>query len=496
MGPQAPCSVSKLTECRVKALTREVGTLREDLRREAKKREMAVARTKECEEACAEAESRAKALEYANKKLGQELATAKEAARISSSRNRSAINTLRDELRALEEATNEKAAEGAETIRCLMQQLQGLQGMMPGVASSAAPPSPNKLRARASTPPLNVHACWLPQTSLPLTPRERGVASLSKAIMELGCSQFGMEADEWMLPAVRQNTAEPVDICQSCSHPQPQVGQAFTAAAEHRRLLERLRNQADSMRERLEEVSLDRAALRQEVSMWQKVAQQQQQQQQASPPAASPLQPDASISTQLAALEAEHTVLQARHGGLEEEVRGLQGRMGELEGDNRGLVAENRHLKATVEEAQSALSQQRNLSRDLQSTVDDQRADIRAALDLVLGKHGHLPCVAAQQAATQAEQPPQLAWPDSTRISATQPPSSSSSKLQVPDSLSGYPPRGDAPGAEDLWARLTGPQRRHKGNGRGRDIDALAQDMQALDTDIASLEATLHSAGL
>ncbi|KAK9845130.1 hypothetical protein WJX74_010969 [Apatococcus lobatus] len=472
MGPQAPCSVSKLTECRVKALTREVGTLREDLRREAKKREMAVARTKECEEACAEAESRAKALEYANKKLGQELATAKEAARISSSRNRSAINTLRDELRALEEATNEKAAEGAETIRCLMQQLQGLQGMMPGVASSAAPPSPNKLRAR------------------------RGVASLSKAIMELGCSQFGMEADEWMLPAVRQNTAEPVDICQSCSHPQPQVGQAFTAAAEHRRLLERLRNQADSMRERLEEVSLDRAALRQEVSMWQKVAQQQQQQQQASPPAASPLQPDASISTQLAALEAEHTVLQARHGGLEEEVRGLQGRMGELEGDNRGLVAENRHLKATVEEAQSALSQQRNLSRDLQSTVDDQRADIRAALDLVLGKHGHLPCVAAQQAATQAEQPPQLAWPDSTRISATQPPSSSSSKLQVPDSLSGYPPRGDAPGAEDLWARLTGPQRRHKGNGRGRDIDALAQDMQALDTDIASLEATLHSAGL
>ena len=51
----------------VRALTREVGTLREDLRREAKKRERAVARTRECEEACTEAESRAKALEYANK---------------------------------------------------------------------------------------------------------------------------------------------------------------------------------------------------------------------------------------------------------------------------------------------------------------------------------------------------------------------------------------------------------------------------------------------
>ncbi len=96
MGPQPPCSVSKLTECRVsrsgvkaagpednnyaqnqqppsssyfqvKALTREVGTLREDLRREVKKRERAVARTKECEEVFQEAESRAKALEYANK---------------------------------------------------------------------------------------------------------------------------------------------------------------------------------------------------------------------------------------------------------------------------------------------------------------------------------------------------------------------------------------------------------------------------------------------
>ena len=51
----------------VKALTREVGTLREDLRREAKKRERAVARSKECEDAFQEASSRSKALEYANK---------------------------------------------------------------------------------------------------------------------------------------------------------------------------------------------------------------------------------------------------------------------------------------------------------------------------------------------------------------------------------------------------------------------------------------------
>lgn len=44
-----------------------------------------------------------------------------------------------------------------------------------------------------------------------------------------------------------------------------QAGQTSVSAAEQRRILDRLRNQADSMRERLEEVGRDRAALRQEV---------------------------------------------------------------------------------------------------------------------------------------------------------------------------------------------------------------------------------------
>lgn len=44
-----------------------------------------------------------------------------------------------------------------------------------------------------------------------------------------------------------------------------QAGQTSVPAAEQRRMLDRLRNQAESMRERLEEVGQDRAALRQEV---------------------------------------------------------------------------------------------------------------------------------------------------------------------------------------------------------------------------------------
>ena len=100
-------------------------------------------------------------------------------------------------------------------------------------------------------------------------------------------------------------------------------------------------------------------------------------------------------------MQAEHSVLQARYGGLEEEVRGLQGRVGELEGDNRGLVAENRHLKATVDENHAALTHQKNLQKDLQSTVDDQRADIRAALDLVSHPHALAIFLATEPACSQ-----------------------------------------------------------------------------------------------
>ena len=50
--------------------------------------------------------------------------------------------------------------------------------------------------------------------------------------------------------------------------------------------------------------------------------------------------------------------------------------------------------------------------------------------------------------------------------------------------------------AESLLASLRGSQRHRPAGVGGRDMAALQQDMQDLDSDIASLEATLHSAGL
>ena len=51
----------------VRALTREVGTLKEDIRREVKRRERASVSTREAEELRQEAEKRVKQLEYSKK---------------------------------------------------------------------------------------------------------------------------------------------------------------------------------------------------------------------------------------------------------------------------------------------------------------------------------------------------------------------------------------------------------------------------------------------
>ena len=61
-------TVCLLTVChQVRALTREVGSLKEDLRREVKRRERATISTKEAEELRQEAEKRVKQLEYSKR---------------------------------------------------------------------------------------------------------------------------------------------------------------------------------------------------------------------------------------------------------------------------------------------------------------------------------------------------------------------------------------------------------------------------------------------
>ena len=57
----------KDTECRLRALIRETASLREDLRREQKRKESAVARVKEQERIAAETDRRFHEVKYCNK---------------------------------------------------------------------------------------------------------------------------------------------------------------------------------------------------------------------------------------------------------------------------------------------------------------------------------------------------------------------------------------------------------------------------------------------
>lgn len=63
----AVAGVAKTLCLQVRALTREVGSLKEDLRREVKRRERAVVGTREAEELRQEAEKRVKQLEYSKR---------------------------------------------------------------------------------------------------------------------------------------------------------------------------------------------------------------------------------------------------------------------------------------------------------------------------------------------------------------------------------------------------------------------------------------------
>eukprot|EP00201_Polytomella_parva_P001658 CAMPEP_0175078410 /NCGR_PEP_ID=MMETSP0052_2-20121109/24099_1 /TAXON_ID=51329 ORGANISM="Polytomella parva, Strain SAG 63-3" /NCGR_SAMPLE_ID=MMETSP0052_2 /ASSEMBLY_ACC=CAM_ASM_000194 /LENGTH=115 /DNA_ID=CAMNT_0016348321 /DNA_START=43 /DNA_END=387 /DNA_ORIENTATION=+ len=103
----------KDAEARVRALTREVGTLREDLRREAKKRERAVIQSQEQEATRKLLESKATELSYSNKKLAAELEGVQDAARAAADRDRRALRSLREGLALVETEVEARMKKGS-----------------------------------------------------------------------------------------------------------------------------------------------------------------------------------------------------------------------------------------------------------------------------------------------------------------------------------------------------------------------------------------------
>ena len=167
----------KDSEARIRALTREVGTLREELRREAKRRERAVAQVrrscrvtllahipqrqfpaislpcmnpipmqaKQNEEVRTGTDVKVQELQYTNKKLASELASAHASQDAGSERNRRALRSLREGLAAVESAVAGRARQGKDLLErafeCLAKLKQQLfDSMRPDPAAAGALP--------------------------------------------------------------------------------------------------------------------------------------------------------------------------------------------------------------------------------------------------------------------------------------------------------------------------------------------------------------------
>ncbi|GAX75139.1 hypothetical protein CEUSTIGMA_g2583.t1 [Chlamydomonas eustigma] len=117
----------KHSDARIRALTREVGTLREELRREVKRRERAVAQVRENEDARQKSDAKVQELQFAIKRLSAELSSSNDCKSVVSEKNRRAIQALREGLSAVESAVSERSQYGMELVSMVFSCLSQLK---------------------------------------------------------------------------------------------------------------------------------------------------------------------------------------------------------------------------------------------------------------------------------------------------------------------------------------------------------------------------------
>lgn len=171
-------------QAQIRALTREIGTLKDELQREVKKRERLAVRAKECEELQAEAESRLRSLTYVNKcvsastltestdmvkyikivsasfcsqvppmpcsKLQQELASFKDKTQRCPPRTKANLESLRERLSSIEQSVETRSVEAQkhlQRVRVLVQDLAKVTSPLSAAVAAASP----KLHQRGSS---------------------------------------------------------------------------------------------------------------------------------------------------------------------------------------------------------------------------------------------------------------------------------------------------------------------------------------------------------
>ncbi|GMH33566.1 hypothetical protein BSKO_01400 [Bryopsis sp. KO-2023] len=361
-------------EARVRALTREVGSLREELRRESKRREWAVARSKEKEEAADRSDERCKELSYVNKKLSQELSSSQEAARTASAKNRQAIQSLKEGLADVERAVAQRGVEGKKRLDCLFTGLQTLEGLL------LTPPN----AGLGSCAPLPV--ALAPEVQRILGENMRSIAAIGNLLAGPPGSKLWRDDDSCCDVSSREVHSLEVEQenmrlrgevtrlnMELTATAEAQKSQASTAdvrntLSQYRTAVTKLQAQVASMRERLDEGTKEKASLRDEISTLQRAIRERV---------------DAHANEMASAEQREASGVVALQR-LEDGTRALRETCATREHRMSKLQNQLDEMQAQLSEREETVVQQRAMINDLQATISNQRNDIRSAMDLIV----------------------------------------------------------------------------------------------------------------
>lgn len=460
----------KVAEARVRALTREAGTLKEDVRREVKRRERASVSVREAEELRQEAEKRVKQLEYSKRKLEQEGFTAQEEARITAAKSRAAATSAREELAAYEGSLAEQAAASHQHMQHISHHLQKLQALLfhPTDVLADAPLAAKAVPLVQSELTEVMHGLSHLSASLPGHSRDLAASTPRSPCRHAKPCSNSMESELHRLHAeVAMLRAQQDD-----SNAQQAAEAMSSLIPEYRSTLARMKKQVDELQLRLEDACQERHSLHQQVAELKKAAKLGSTSRKSKHVLSPGLKSEASEEDE----DAKRLI---------KDIRGLKHRCQSLEAQADALGVTNCELHTALLEREDQVQRLQHVIADLEGTINAQSSDIRTALQLVTYKR-------TGPHSRSADCPDDLdalvpAWP----------PSSSPTKSALRQPPLGYQGRETSFSQPCSFAHNAcdshSPhrQRQHQ---RYASMDMLCRDMQQLDAQIADLDVNLASA--
>ncbi|DBB10537.1 TPA: hypothetical protein ACH3X3_002074 [Trebouxia sp. C0006] len=357
----------KVAEARVRALTREVGSLKEDLRREIKRRERATFSIREAEELKQEADKRVKQLEYSKRKLEQESFAAQEESRANAAKSRAAATCAREELAAYEGNLAEQTADSHHQLQHVFSHLQKVQALLFSPAelddlplsSGVAPAVQSELKEvmhalshLSSTLPGDTTCLAL---TAPASPCRHGRQEHKSHHKELE----RLRTEVALLRAQRQ-------VQQDTSSRNQAANDMESLIPEYRSTLARMKKQVDELHSKLEDACCERDSLQQQVETLGKAVK---------------VGSNAKKSKRNSSPKALEEDEDAKR--LIKDIRGLKSRCQALEAQADSLGVTNCELQTALTDREEQLQLQAHVIADLEATITAQSSDIRTALQLV-----------------------------------------------------------------------------------------------------------------